>query len=376
MCNHPRRSCQKIRFSYNGSIVKSKVWFTSLSDGEPVSCVARKAVKLADSAGLSDIVRKNGLIGILQHVGEAEDIGYIKPHVTRALVNRILELEGKPFFTGTSTLYRGRRSNACDHIMQAYDHGFTPSAINCPVVMCDGLRGADHRAVEVSKAKHCKTAYLGSGVFLMDGLIAVTHPTGHPNTGFAASIKNIAMGLANRGGKMAMHHGGHPVFLVDRCTGCGMCALWCPENAIVVKEKAELIAKKCIGCGQCLAVCPSEAINFTWSQSGLGFHERLMEYGAAVQSQLCNRIIYLNVIQHFQKGCDCFGTAQDAICPDVGIAASRDPVAVDIATADLLTKATGKDIVLEVAKCDYRKMFAYAEKLGLGHQDYELIIET
>lgn len=353
--------------------MKTKVWFTALTNDEPSARVARKAAKLADLAGLADIVTENGLVGILQHVGERDGIGYIKPQVTKALAVRISQLEGKPFLTGSSTLYRGRRSNARAHLTQAYDHGFTPGAIKCPIIMCDGLRGSDRVEIAVPSAKHCRIAYLGSGVALMEGLVVVTHPTGHPGAGFGAAIKNVAMGLSSRGGKMAMHHGSHPDFVAESCTGCGRCAEWCPENAIVIKKKAKLITKKCVGCGQCLSVCAFDAIDFKWSISGLGFQERLVEYCTAVRSQLGDSMLCLNIIRHFQKGCDCLGTPQEALCPDVGIVASRDLVAVDTATADLLMQATGKDLALEAGGCDYRKMLAYAEKLGLGTRDYELI---
>lgn len=353
--------------------MKAKVWFAPIKDGESPESVGRKAVKLADSAGLAEVVSKNALIGILQHVGEGKGIGYIKPPVTRALAARVEKLGGKPFLTGSSTLYRGRRSNACDHMMQAYEHGFTPSAINCPIIMCDGLRGADRLNVEVPNAGHCRTAYIGSAVALMEGLVVVTHPTGHPVAGFGAAMKNVAMGLASRGGKVSMHHGSHPDFLAERCTACGKCAKWCPEDAIVVKKRARLIAKKCIGCGQCFTVCPFDAIDFKWNVQGLGFQEKLVECCAAVRSLLGERILYVSVIQHFQKGCDCFSEPQEALCPDIGVVASRDVVAVDRATADLLMRATGKDIVQEAGRREYRAMFAYAERFGLGCGEYELI---
>ena len=71
-------------------------------------------------------------------------------------------------------------------------------------------------------------AHLGSAVPLTAGFVVVTHPTGHPEAGFAASIKNLSMGLASRGGKMAMHDGGQPQFVSERCTACGLCARWVP----------------------------------------------------------------------------------------------------------------------------------------------------
>lgn len=352
---------------------KSNVWFSPVTDGEQTDSVAKKTGRLADEAGLSDTVTTGGLVAILQHVGESDGIGFVKPRVTRTLARRISELGGKPFLTGSATLYRGRRSNALDHIVQAYEHGFTPDDIGCPIIMSDGLRGADRIEVDVPEARHCRTAYLGSAVGLFDGLVVVTHPTGHPGAGFGAAIKNVSMGLANRGGKMAMHHGSQPIFLPDRCTACGRCARWCPEDAIIIRKTAELMEARCVGCGECLSVCPCGAVDFRWGISGLDFQERLVEYCAAVHELMKGNILYINVIQHYQQGCDCAGDRQDAICPDVGIVASRDLVAVDTATADLLQEKTGRDVALEAGERDYRKMLAYAETMRIGSQAYDLI---
>lgn len=351
----------------------AKVWFSAVKDGEEPRQVAHKALALAEAAGLEEMVHPNGLVGILQHVGEGRGTGYVKPAITRALADRLSALGAKPFLTGSSTLYKGRRSNARDHILQAYDHGFTPEAIGCPVIMCDGLRGSDRVEVPVPGARRCPVAYLGSGTAVMDGLVVVTHPTGHIAAGFGAAIKNVAMGLSDRGGKMAMHHGGHPEFLPDRCTACGRCAEWCPVDAIVVGKTAELLMAACIGCGQCHAVCPADAIEFEWTHSGEEFQERLVDYCAAASARLKGRIVYVSVLCHFTKDCDCFDISQKPLCPDIGVLASRDVVALDMATADLLQQRTGRDLVREAGSREYRGMFDYAESLGLGHRAYELV---
>jgi uncharacterized Fe-S center protein len=306
-------------------------------------------------------------------VGEGKGIGFAKPPVTRALAGRIRELGAKPFLTGSATLYRGRRANAVDHIEQAYDHGFTPDGIGCPIVMCDGLRGSDQISVTVPGARRCKSAFIGSAVAAMDGLAVVTHPTGHPGAGFGAALKNVSMGLASRGGKMGMHHESHPIFDANKCTACGRCAKWCPADAIAIEETSVLQQDNCIGCGECLAVCPSNAIDFKWSVAGNDFQERLVDYCGAARELLGERILFINVVQHYQKGCDCFGTVQEAICPDVGILVSRDMVAIDTATADLVCEAAGHDLVREAGGLAYRDMLAYAEELGLGTREYELV---
>ena len=56
---------------------------------------------------------------------------------------------------------------------------------------------------------------------------------------------------------------GHVVFLDDKCTMCGVCALRCPSVAITTdKEKNELIfyPLRCIVCEVCVQACPSDAI--------------------------------------------------------------------------------------------------------------------
>jgi heterodisulfide reductase subunit A len=56
-----------------------------------------------------------------------------------------------------------------------------------------------------------------------------------------------------------------PLINEDECTGCGLCEMSCPFNAIHVEStekgrKAKVIAASCKGCGTCGAGCPQLAI--------------------------------------------------------------------------------------------------------------------
>jgi uncharacterized Fe-S center protein len=60
--------------------------------------------------------------------------------------------------------------------------------------------------------------------------------------------------------------------------------------------------------------------------------------------------------------------------PDVGILASSDPVAIDVATLELTAKANGKSIT-EIAYPQHDAMIQlrHAAKLGMGRLEYDLV---
>ncbi|MEM1665910.1 MAG: pyruvate synthase subunit PorD [Nitrososphaerota archaeon] len=53
-----------------------------------------------------------------------------------------------------------------------------------------------------------------------------------------------------------------PVVDLDRCTGCLLCWIYCPEPAIQKRNdgKIEFDYDYCKGCGICSVECPSKAI--------------------------------------------------------------------------------------------------------------------
>ena len=47
----------------------------------------------------------------------------------------------------------------------------------------------------------------------------------------------------------------------DKCCGCGMCAVVCPEGVNILLDdngyyKSRVNEEKCLDCGQCIKVCP------------------------------------------------------------------------------------------------------------------------
>lgn len=52
-----------------------------------------------------------------------------------------------------------------------------------------------------------------------------------------------------------------PVVDASKCTSCFICWIYCPEPAILRKEKGvEIDYNYCKGCGICSVECPSKAI--------------------------------------------------------------------------------------------------------------------
>ncbi len=53
-----------------------------------------------------------------------------------------------------------------------------------------------------------------------------------------------------------------PVFDKEKCIDCGSCWIYCPENSIIKKGKADydVDLEFCKGCGICANECPTEAI--------------------------------------------------------------------------------------------------------------------
>ncbi len=207
-------------------------------------------------------------------------------------------------------------------------------------------------------------------------------------TGFGGAIKNLGMGSGSRAGKMEMHSGSKPQMEKKKCTACGVCIKNCSQEAIAfdADKKAKIDYTKCIGCGQCAFACGFGAAQVIWEQSAEISNEMIAEYALAVVKGKPN--FHINFIMDVSPDCDCFSVNDLPIVPNIGIAASFDPVALDRACVDLVNSAPamknsriddnnyqeGEDKFTCIhPSTDWRVYLQHAEEIGLGSNSYELI---
>lgn len=349
--------------------------------------IVDKLVRLINTTGLSEVVKKRDLTAVKLHFGEKGNTAYIRPVFAGAVVSSIKETGAKPFLVDTNTLYAGTRSDTPSHLETAVKNGFAYSVVGAPLVIADGLRGLSDVAVETG-GKCFKKAYIGTDIHHADALISLAHLKGHELSGFGGTLKNIGMGCASRRGKLAMHSTVSPKVTAKKCVSCGECKKHCPADAISFNEnkKAVIDSEKCIGCGECIVVCAEGAVQIKWNQSVPVFLEGMMEYASAVIKEKKGKALYVNFINNISPMCDCLNHNDTPVVRDIGIAASLDPVALDQASVDLVNKeAAFTDSCLKshlgagedkfkglYPDVDWEIQLEYAEKIGIGKRNYKL----
>jgi hypothetical protein len=352
----------------------SKVYYIRVENGENIATLSNKTIKLLQKIPSLDSIEKNDFVGIKIHFGEKDNIGHINPSLVKPVAEFLQKKSERIFITDTNTLYTGSRSNSVEHIKLAYEHNFGLSQIGIPIIIADGLRGRNFVSIDIS-SKQLKSVKIASDIANSDYLLCLSHMTGHMQAGFGASIKNLGMGCASRAGKLEQHSNVLPSVLKDKCKGCSTCVKWCPAKAIDVEGGKAIIQKwRCIGCGECTVVCKNGAIEIKWSESIRNLQEKMAEYALGVVRAIGSHCIcYVNFLTHITKDCDCMAKNEPPICDDIGIMASVDPVALDKASVDMITKTNGRDIFkIGYPDIDWSVQLNHAEAIGLGKIHYDI----
>ncbi len=353
---------------------EAKVYFVELPNDSDERERLAALQKLLNESGLLRIFDKSDRVGIKLHVGERNNDTHVSPSLVKEVVGKLKERGCVPFLTETSTLYRGNRSNAIDHLIEAFSHGFTYENIGAPFIMADGLTGNTEIEVPIPGILY-KSVNIAREITLAEGLVAINHPTGHVEAGLGACLKNLGMGLSSRIGKMRQHSSIKPYIDEDKCTFCKRCMKWCPVDTIIERNgKAFIIEERCIGCGECLAVCTFDAVKYNWGVQSEELQKRIAEHALGVITDKREKSLFLNFMTDMTKDCDCLGSRQKRIIPDAGILASRDPVAIDQATLDITREKFGKDLGRKSwPSLSPEKQLEHGERIGLGTRKYRLV---
>jgi uncharacterized Fe-S center protein len=239
---------------------------------------------------------------------------------------------------------------------------------------------------------YVQEARIGRAILDADVVISLTHAKGCASSAFGGTIKNLGMGCGSRAGKMVMHSKGMPSVIVEKCIGCRKCLKSCAHAAIDIVEQKAFINSNCVGCGHCISYCPQKAVNPAWNRNWEDLHMKMAEYAAAVARN--TQSLHVAIAVDITPQCDCFAGNDSPVVPNVGMFASRDPVALDQAVADAINAQpviAGSALSDKYAAAssgegemdhfhainpssDWAISLIHAEELGIGTRDYRLKI--
>lgn len=344
--------------------MSANVYFKKIDSTTDTKTVQAITKELLDTVIAQEKVSLQKQVPLKVHFGEHKNVTFVKPENYLGIIDYLQERDIESCYIETCVLYGGQRFKKELHEKTAAAHGFT----QLPIVFADGEHGEAFTEVEIKK-KHFNTFKVGKAFLDYDQLIVISHFKGHMLAGFGGAIKQLSMGHAAKGGKMAMHVGEKPRIVSRKCKQCHVCKTRCNVDALSIGKKSRIDHTKCVGCGACMAICPHKAITIMSLKNlakvfGIGnpFIEKLVE--GAYAAQVNKKNIYINFAMNITAGCDCEAKKMKPIMDDFGIFISTDPVAIDKACYDM-AQAKGK-------RFRGFKAFAYAEKIGLGTTDYTL----
>lgn len=291
---------------------KAKVYFTKEISPESLQ-------KVYDALN----VKLTGKVGVKVSTGERGAKGYLKASLIGPFVKNL---------NGTiiecNTAYGGARNTAEEHMEVAREHGFTDFA-DVDIMDADG-----EFKIPVKQGKHLEYDLVGKNFANYDAIINLAHGKGHAMGGFGANLKNQSIGIASRNGKAYIHTAGR-----------------------------------------------TDDPNMLWRSlpRQIAFIESMAEAATAVADYLKENnkpIVYITVMNALSVDCDCDANQGGPVMADLGIIASLDPVANDQAFIDMIWNSEdpgAKKLRARIDRQEGREILPYAESLGLGTRQYELI---
>lgn len=275
------------------------------------------------AAGLRKIYQRisgnlAGKVGIKLHTGEPHGPNIIPRPWVEELIKR--ELSGASIVE-TNTYYEGGRYTTRQHLETLKVNGWT----FCPVDIMDA---EDTAALPIKGGKWFTEMHMGKNLLNYNSLFVLTHFKGHSKGGFGGSNKNIGIGCADgRIGKRMIH--------------------------------------------------TTPGSDDMWDISNEEFMERMTESAKAVTDHFGDRISYVNVLRNMSVSCDCEGiAAEPVVTPNIGILASRDILAIDQASVDLIYALKEEDRHALTERMESRhglRQLTYMKELGMGNDRYRLL---
>ena len=274
-------------------------------------------VKMYEALG----VNLPGKVAVKLHSGEQGNQNYIRPEFVRAIVEKV---------NGTvvecNAAYEGARNSTEKHKKLIEDHGWT-KYFDVDIMDSEG----PDVVLEIPNGKILKENFVGKDIEKYDSMLVLSHFKGHPMGGYGGALKQLSIGCASSEGKSWIHSAGQSK---DQYT------IW---NNLPEQNK---------------------------------FLESMADAASSVVKHFGENIVFINVMCNLSVDCDCCAVAEDPCMKDIGILASKDPIAIDQACIDLVynSKDPGRDHFVErVERQNGVHTIEAAAELGFGTREYEMI---
>lgn len=290
---------------------KSKVYFTKEITSDSI-------VKIYGALGKV----LTGNVAVKLHSGEKGNQNYIRPDMVKKIVEFV-----KGTVVECNTAYEGARNSTDKHKKLLEEHGWI-EFFNVDIMDAEG----EDLELDIPNGKVINKNYVGKNMKNYDSMLVLSHFKGHPMGGYGGALKQLSIGCASSAGKSWIHTAGK------------------------TKDQTKLWD------------CVAEQDKFL---------EAMADSADSVVRFFDGNIVYINIMCNMSVDCDCCAVAEDPCINDIGILASLDPVAIDRACIDLVRSSDDEGKVHFLERVNSRNgihTIDAAEELGIGTQDYELIV--
>ena len=272
-------------------------------------------------------VKPEGKVAVKISTGEPGGHNFLQPSLIKDLVRKV-----NGTIVECNTAYTGKRYTSEEHWQAVKDHGFLD------IADVDIMDEKAEIKIPVQDTSHIKFNIVGANLQKYDYMINLAHFKGHAMGGFGGVLKNQSIGVASANGKAYIHTAGKTEKKED---------MW--EN-----------------------IYKTEQDHFLESMAAAA--QSVHEYFDSGES-----IIYINVMNNLSVDCDCNAHPAEPLMKDIGILASKDPVALDQACLELVFAVVPEDgndnqpLIERINSRHGTHIVDYSEQIGLGSKKYELI---
>ncbi|MCQ2147316.1 MAG: DUF362 domain-containing protein [Bacteroidales bacterium] len=272
-----------------------------------------------------------GKVALKISTGESEETGYLRPEMLKPIIDDVNSVEGNSVtIVECNTAYAGTRNTTASHWKEIEKRGFQRVA---PVDIMDSEGDMN---IPIQDKTHLKYNIVGSHLKNYDFMINLAHFKGHQMAGMGGVLKNASIGVASASGKAYIHTAGY-------------------------------------------TESPAELWSHTQNQDG--FVESMAAAAQAVHNFFDDgkKILYISGMYRMSIDCDCNAHPQKPLIADYGILASLDPVALDQACYDIVTKIHNdehnntKPLLNRIAQQHGTHIMEWGEKIGLGTRNYQIV---